>query len=738
MGSDTSNSHADFQSPQCRRYKGPDPLVGTTPPHQAASLPQQHQRHLEPSEGQVRFNDMVEILPCDPHATAHLNGTACVYGGNVKSNPATFTGGAVLAPSMAGRSANEDAEATESRQPRIPVAGDNEHVDGSALWSTQSPPSFVELVLRRIQTTSLLQFLWVLLLVVMLLVGNAFQVIFLNFWIHQFPTRLTRTSPSMSSSPASNESDGHGSEDGIKALASSYTTFVISAFVFPTFFLVLFIVYALWRRPNLGFTREWAGWRLLFGIGAMDALNSIMAIYAAANTPEVLQALFVSLVPIYSAVFTKWLLKDKRDYANPYVIVSFLLIATGVAIASLFNYAATHHHDMKGGPGAAGNRTAMKDSLFDFFLGGSSSRQTSSSPSVALDRRLWCFVFFLSVPPTVLMNVWQTMYMIRYTSNDQLTDCLADYANDEENEEGDDDAASISSVQSTRVLDDNADHHCDAAHRPSALAPVSTQTLAGSASGSLSSASAPTQHHPLHGEDTSVKLVMLTSDTAIQAIMALLLLPVDALPWFGGSDSIREVVQNLEEGIDCVLHCPHNMTFCILYSTGFVLVYIASAYLNRYSVTLCSMVSQLSGPITALILIAFPSLNMTGDASPWYVSIFAIIVLSCGTVVYVYWDEMTMEKKMEGEMQLKWDMVQEQQQHQHQRSHRPLQSSSGGPSYHEVDNGTHNTSPRSASQPQCPRHSRSRRYRRRPQSEYVVVFDQNVTNPADNGEPQRL
>ncbi|CAJ1985807.1 hypothetical protein conserved [Leishmania donovani] len=704
-----------------------------------------HAQHLQQRQGQVRSSYAVEFSAYAPHGFTLLDGKAHMVGGVGQSESAPLARGTPQEPLAPEGGANVGAAPAETERPAIPAAGGNgpapAFLSRSAQSPTGPPPTFVELVVRRMESTSLLQFLWVVLLMVMLLVGNAFQVIFLNFWIHQFPTKLKPQIAPASSSSASSGS-GSGSGGHAKALASSYATFVISAVLFPAFFVVLFITYALWRRPNLRFTREWAGWRLLFGIGAMDALNSALAIYAAANTPEVLQALFVSLVPIYSAIFTKWLLKDPRDYANPYVVVSFVLIATGVALASLFNYVVAHHHHTEDSSGSG--HAGVKELLLAIFSGGSSS---SLSP-VALDRRLWCFIFFLSVPPTVLMNVWQTMYMIRYTSNDQLMVYLAEHADEAEYEESDDNVAAGAPGQSTPLLDGARDSHGDAHHCASpaageAVERVPLQPSAVSASRSLPDGWAHQQHRPriphgehlLHGEDASVKLVMLTSDTTIQAILAFVLMPMDALPWFGGSHSIREVVQNLDDGIDCVLHCPRNMRYCILYSTGFVLVYIASAYLNRYSVTLCSMVSQLSGPITALVLIAFPTLNMTDDASPWYVSVFAIFLLSCGTVLYVYWDEMTVEEKAVGEMQLKWAMMQEQ-------SPRHAPSSAEGQRYHEVDsdvNGSSLATPQAGvSQPQHQhRHARSRRYRRRRQSDYAVVVDQDASDASASGQPHR-
>ncbi|CAG9567291.1 hypothetical protein LMJF_03_0650 [Leishmania major strain Friedlin] len=708
-----------------------------------------HAQHPQQRQGQVMSSYAVEFSAYDPHSFTLLDGNAHMVGGVGQSEPAPLARDTSQEPLAPEGGANVGAGPAEGRRPASPAAGGNVGGNGpapvflprSAQSPTGPPPTFVELVMRRVGSTSLLQFLWVVLLVVMLLVGNAFQVIFLNFWIHQFPTKLNpQIAPASSSSASSGSGTDSSSGRHAEALASSYTTFVISAVLFPAFFVVLLITYALWRRPNLRFTREWAGWRLLFGIGAMDALNSALAIYAAANTPEVLQALFVSLVPIYSAIFTKWLLKDPRDYANPYVVVSFVLIATGVALASLFNQVVTHHHhtEDRSGSGHAG----VKELLVAVFSDGSSS---SLSP-VALDRRLWCFIFFLSVPPTVLMNVWQTMYMIRYTSNDQLMAYLAEHADEAECGESSNDVAAGAPGQSTPLLDSARDSHGDAHHCPSpaageAVERVPLQPSVVSVSRSLPHGWVHQQHiphseHLLHGEDASVKLVMLTSDTAIQAILAVVLMPMDALPWFGGSHSIREVVQNLDEGIDCVLHCPRNMRYCILYSTGFVLVYIASAYLNRYSVTLCSMVSQLSGPITALVLIAFPTLNMTDDASPWYVSVFAIFLLSCGTVLYVYWDEMTVEEKAVGEMQLKWAMMQEQ-------SPRHAPSLAEGQRYHEVDSGVNGsslaTSQSGVSQPQQQqhRHARSRRYCRRRQSGYAVVVDQDASDASASGQPHR-
>lgn len=486
-------------------------------------------------------------------------------------------------------------------------------------------PQGLQLLICRVREVPLVQLLWIIFLAVMLMGGNACQVIFLNFWIRQFPSNLD---PSQDESSSSSDSEARA-----EALASSYTTFVISAFIFSIFFIVLLLLYCFWFRPNLRFAKERYGWRLLLIMGAMDTLNSAMAIYAAAHTPEVLQALFTSVIPIYSATFTKWLLKDPRDYMNPYVMVSFSFIIVGITLASVANYV-VHQHSS-----ADSSDAEPLGGMLEAFL---------TPSATASDQRIWCLVFFFSVPPTVLLNVWQTIYMIRYTESDMATSYL---------QQREQRPTTFSTEEVPTPDGERETPHPPARPEDSSLLP----------------------HHEVHahGDDTAVKLVMLAAETTLQALMSLLLLPMDALPWFGGSDSVHEVLSNLHDGVLCIWRCPHNLQYCLLYSAGFVMVYIAAAYLNRYSVTMCSMVSQLSGPITALLLLAFPVLNMTGDTAPWYISIISIALLAIGTALYVYWDEATAEEKTEGELQLKWAMMRHQERRYLKRRQQEQQQEEG-------------------------------------------------------------
>eukprot|EP00796_Vickermania_ingenoplastis_P008564 gene8564-6005_t len=156
------------------------------------------------------------------------------------------------------------------------------------------------------------------------------------------------------------------------------------------------------------------------------------------------------------------------------------------------------------------------------------------------------------------------------------------------------------------------------------------------------------------GDDTSVKVFMLSTDTFWQLVVTLMLLPADALPWFGYSTSVRSTWNNFMDGIACVFTKGDNTLWGFLYTLGFVFNYLGAAYLNHYSVALCSIVTQLSSPFTALMLVIIPSWNKhPEDSPPWFLSLVSIVLLSVAALIYVLWEEKTDEEKKEAEMQLK-------------------------------------------------------------------------------------
>lgn len=156
------------------------------------------------------------------------------------------------------------------------------------------------------------------------------------------------------------------------------------------------------------------------------------------------------------------------------------------------------------------------------------------------------------------------------------------------------------------------------------------------------------------GDDMSVKWFMLCVETGWQLVFSLLLLPADALPWFGNSETVSDTWSNFIDGLNSVFTDRKNAIYGILFTLGFVFNYLGAAYLNHYSVALCSIVTQLSSPITALILVIVPKWNVHDEGTPqWYFSCLSIVFFSIAAVLYVMWEEQTEDEKKESEMQLK-------------------------------------------------------------------------------------
>jgi hypothetical protein len=257
----------------------------------------------------------------------------------------------------------------------------------------------------------------------------------------------------------------------------------------------------------------------------------------------------------------------------------------------------------------------------------------------------WTIIFFISVPLASLYNVWQAQYMEEMTIKplQVANNNRADHHTEDEEARtcagGSlriDDKERPTTHQHTKLTDGNRDgtggyntlnqqHDGDVEEQKGLLAEADLLTPDG----------------VKRGEDTIVKLVMLFGDTGLQFIMTMCLLPADAIPWFGQSSSVADAGESFGKGIECIFTCNMNGIYCALYSAGFVFTYIGSAYLNHYSATLCSMIGQLSSPVTALLLIIIPQWNLAPSDGAWYWSVIAIVLLSVGTVIYFAWEEMT-------------------------------------------------------------------------------------------------
>lgn len=350
------------------------------------------------------------------------------------------------------------------------------------------------------------QILWVALLVCLVTIGNAVQLIAINFWVRHFY-------------------EGSG----------LFASFAVSSTFYALFFTIIFGVFYWWRQPDIRFLFTTRSIVTLIFIGFFDALFSELTIHAMRNTPEVLQALLMSMQSIWTVVFLKSLVRDERSYCNSWVFTSLLLIVVGVVVAGFPDF---------------------------------------GSKSTITGDRFWCsLLYFISIPTVALYNVLQERYMHEMT-------------------EGHKDVEGVK------------------------------------------------------GESTTVKLAMLFGDTTLQFVFMILMIPFDAVPWFGQAKTVSGAADGLVEGLKCVWVCPENLQFCLLFCCGFLCVYIGAAYLNDYSAALSSMFQQLSNPITALILLAIPKWNEAKDETPWMFSAASVILLAFGTILWAVWEELSRHREM--------------------------------------------------------------------------------------------
>ncbi|KAG5511927.1 hypothetical protein JKF63_07752 [Porcisia hertigi] len=536
--------------------------------------------------------------------------------------------------------------------------------------------AFLCALLEKLREMSLKQFLWVAVLVTLVMVGNFLQIVMLNFWLFSFP------------------SDG---------TPGNYTAFAVPGIFFSLLFMLLLGGYTAIWRPSLRFARHAHGWVILLGVGFCDAINSWMATYAASYTSEVLQALFTNFCPLYAVFLCKWILRDTRHYANAHITSVFVLTIGGILAASLYGLVKDKHI-------SEGN--------------------------------WWILIFFLSMPLRVLMNVWQSLYMIVYTRDPKFVLWLSVRLGTSEeapkafaaenNHDGTPDTfdtlsrtdvdviadhttflgsgldkitpaikryggrmpmgrlehGEVGEEEVVVVVDDNADpaRHDSVGTTGDTVGDIAAEACAAVPNDEpmvdlvnsedavysthftrenedLRATATPASRLPTQtmftvrynqSEDTIVKLVMLAGETTIQMCFTLFLLPADALPWWGNSDSVRSTWSNFVEGLGCVFTIQENFFYCFLYTLGFVFTYIGCAYLNHYSAALCSIVSQLSSPVTALILVIVPSWNVHPNGeSPWYLNLIAILFLCVAALIYVVWEEKTDDEKVHAEYELK-------------------------------------------------------------------------------------
>lgn len=390
--------------------------------------------------------------------------------------------------------------------------------------------SFVETV----NAMSCQELLFVFVSVMMVISGYAGQLLVMNLWLNNMGTISPNEAPITL----------------LTSTAVSTTLFFGGALVFR--------VIVMWKTISFRFLLCKKGIFLSIALGFTNAIGGILMVYAAPNTLEIMQTLLICTQVFWTLAAAKLFLGDERSLLNALVIASFLCVAGGIVL------------------GASPSFTQ--------------SDAASSSPPKS---KWWTLIYFVSVIPAALFNVFASMFMREFTEEPQAASV--------------EDGSPLLLNSPAGNIDDNAKH--------------------------------------ARADDTTVKLTMLVALSFGLVFWAFALLPLNAAPWFGPSKNFGETQQALKDGWSCVFQgthgCAHTYIYFILFNVSYFLFFFGSSYLNHFSAALNSMVSQLATPIAAIVLMIAPSLNVDAEAVSVGASVGAVILMIVGSVLFTLWEHGT-------------------------------------------------------------------------------------------------
>ncbi|AYU79193.1 hypothetical protein LdCL_240016100 [Leishmania donovani] len=445
-----------------------------------------------------------------------------------------------------------------------------------------------------IRSTKLnIAFFFAVLCVLFVIVGNVILLIAINFWIVQFPT----------------DALAHNSSQ----IAIQVVTMLLLAFLFSVLCAVFTAVYGalpLWHvladRNRVG--GPWYRLFLLFASGASNGISSVLGVYAMTHTPEFIQAVLLCCIPFSAQAWTVIFIpiERKRDYLSMFFIASFLLFVAGVLLSSL---SAFLH------PNEQGEKASWAWALL--YL----------ASSVLFG--LWCVVQRLYLDAVALKVPLEAAGAASYAK-------LRESNRNPQREE-----LSASVTPATDAVPEctpKAGAAC-AEEGPRLFDMEDDDELPLSPSAELL---AKRQWGSQNVDDNAAKIVLLVVGMLFQLLVSFVVFPVDAIPWFGTSDSVLHAWEGFRNSMDFIfaswLHVRHGL----LLTLGFAMSFIGCTYLNEHSPTLASVVLQLAGPITSLTIIIIPQWNVYQDSSSVGHKVGGVILLLVAALLYHLWEQQSL------------------------------------------------------------------------------------------------
>lgn len=446
-------------------------------------------------------------------------------------------------------------------------------------------------------------FLFAVFCVLFVIVGNVILLISINFWIVQFPVDAL---------------EHNSSQIAIQVVTMLLLAFLFSVLcaVFTAFYGALPLWHVLADRNRVG--GPWYRLFLLFASGASNGISSVLAVYAMTHTPEFIQAVLLCCIPFSAQAWTVIFIpiERKRDYLSMFFIASFLLFVAGVLLSSLSAFLHPNEH---------GEKASLAWALL--YL----------ASSILFG--LWCVVQRLYLDAVALKVLPEaegapSCPKLRESSRTPQREELRDKAYTEELgasvtpatdpvPECTQKAGAACSEEGPRLFGMEDDDE-ELPLTPSA------ELLAKRKWGSQ------------NVDDNAAKMVLLVVGMLFQLLVSFLAFPVDAIPWFGTSDSALHAWEGFRNSIDFIFASWFHVRYGLLLTLGFAMSFIGCTYLNEHSPTLASVVLQLAGPITSLTIIIIPQWNVYQDSSSVGHKVGGVILLLVAALLYHLWEQQSL------------------------------------------------------------------------------------------------
>ncbi|RNF24519.1 hypothetical protein TcG_00683 [Trypanosoma cruzi] len=442
-------------------------------------------------------------------------------------------------------------------------------------------------------------FLFAIICVLVVIIGNVILLIALNFWLSIFPA---------------GEAASNASQIAVQVIVCCFL--VICFVLVGALFIAIYGVKPLWHA--LVDTNRVRGplfrFMLLFASGATNAITGVLAVHAMSYTPEFVQAVLLSVIPFCAQMWTYIFIPEerKRRYLSVTLIASFVFFVAGVLLSSMSSFLDLSETGRK----APWNWTLI-------YL------------ASAVVFGMWCVVQRLYLDAVMFVREADAP---QATPDSAAPVCRADSVNFS--------ATQIGPVEKKAAVEDGGQCEVNTQPSPNAAHTRYQNDIHEKEEDTLSEPLLLAQREwgKQNENDFAAKAVLLLVGIVFQALVSFACVPMDAIPWFGVSPTAADAWTGFRASCDYIFKNWNNVRYGILHTLGFFMSFVGCAYLNERSPTLASVVLQLSGPVTSLMLIIVPVWDVYGAHGILGHKIGGVILLLIAGLMYHVWDQASLKE----------------------------------------------------------------------------------------------